>query len=63
MSGPADDPLLLTLATEPWGIRVAVISETDGVDVIYEREHATGVVNLLPVGRQSRKTGSSTSAG
>jgi hypothetical protein len=30
----------------------AIILDTDGVEVIYEHEHETGVVNLLLVGRQ-----------
>jgi len=28
-----------------------IIPNTDGVEVVYEHEHETGVVNLLRVGR------------
>jgi hypothetical protein len=31
--------------------RAAVVPETDGVEVVYEHEHETGVVNLLRIGR------------
>jgi len=42
----------LSLATgDPWEIRAAIIPNTDGVEVVYEHEHETGVVNLLRVGR------------
>ena len=42
----------LTMATgDPWEIRAAIVPETNGVEVVYEHEHATGVVNLLRVGR------------
>jgi hypothetical protein len=42
----------LSLATgDPWEIRAAIIPDTDGVEVVYEHEHDTGVVNLLRVGR------------
>jgi hypothetical protein len=40
----------LTLAAgEPWEIRSAVVPGTDGVEVFYEHEHATGAVNVLRV--------------
>jgi hypothetical protein len=39
----------LTLGTgDPWEIRAALVPGTD-VEVIYEHQHATGVVNLLRV--------------
>jgi hypothetical protein len=42
----------LSFATgDPWEIRAAIVPETGGVEVVYEHEHATGVVNLLRVGR------------
>jgi hypothetical protein len=45
------------LATgELWEIRAAVVPETDGVEVVYEHEHETGVVNLLRVGREREDT-------
>jgi len=40
----------LTLGTgDPWEIRSAVIPDSGGVEVIYEDEHSTGLVNLLRV--------------
>jgi hypothetical protein len=42
----------LTTATgDPWEIRAAIVPKTNGVEVVYEHEHETGVVNLLRVGR------------
>jgi hypothetical protein len=64
VAGLATDPWQWPSAPEPltapgneWEVRSVEVPGSAGVEVIWEHEHSTGVVNLLYVGRRRPQNG------